>query len=279
MNKLPYKNKVAVAGHRGFAAKYPENTLVSFKAAIDAGVDMIETDVRMTSDGELVLIHDAFVDRTTDGKGLVMEKTFAELRALDAGSHKGEEFRGERIPTLGELLDLTQDIPDMLFNIEFKEFYEPLTGDRKWQNDYPEAEFRARCIECADKIIKMLRDRGVYDRCVINSWGGELLEYIKEKYPDAKIHAYSPQEHMGRWQKRCILDYAYCVCLWGVPEKQVVPKKIFDVTIGSGVEAWVYYKEENRAEYDEAISLGANLITANDPEMVINYLRERGLHK
>lgn len=274
---LPYKNKIAVAGHRGYAAKYPENTIVSFKAAIDAGVDMIETDVHMTKDGRLVLIHDATVDRTTDGTGLVMEKTLAEIKALDAGAHKGEDFRGERIPTLEELLDLVSDNEELLFNIELKDFYEPLL--RPWQKDHSESSLRAFSKECADKTVSVLKKYGVFDRCVINSWGGELLEYVIEEYPDAKIHAYSPQEHMGRWQKRCNLDYSYCVCLWGIPEKKTVPKKIFDVTIASGVEPWIYFKEEDLAEYDEAISYGAKLITANDPVTVLNYLREKGLHK
>ncbi|MEG1887613.1 MAG: glycerophosphodiester phosphodiesterase family protein, partial [Oscillospiraceae bacterium] len=66
MNRFLPKNKVIVAGHRGIKALYPENTFVSFQAAIDAGVDMIETDLRLTSDGNIVVIHDKTVDRTTD---------------------------------------------------------------------------------------------------------------------------------------------------------------------------------------------------------------------
>ena len=82
------KNNVYVAAHRGFSAEYPENTIPSFSAAIDCGVDQLETDVRMTSDGELVLIHDDTVNRTTNGTGLVSQMTFGELRKLDASNGK-----------------------------------------------------------------------------------------------------------------------------------------------------------------------------------------------
>ena len=86
------KKNIFVAAHRGWCAAYPENTMLAFKKAIEVGVDQIETDVRITADGELVCIHDATVDRTTNGTGKVCEKTLAELRELDAGIKKGEEF-------------------------------------------------------------------------------------------------------------------------------------------------------------------------------------------
>jgi glycerophosphoryl diester phosphodiesterase len=88
-----------VIGHRGIAGLEPENTLRSFRRAIELGVDYVETDVRRTSDGRLVLMHDETVDRTTDGTGKVADLSFDAVRRLDAG-------RGERAPTLEEFLDL-----------------------------------------------------------------------------------------------------------------------------------------------------------------------------
>ncbi|MBC2864537.1 glycerophosphodiester phosphodiesterase [Streptomyces mexicanus] len=85
-------------GHRGVMGVEPENTLRSFVAAERAGLDVIELDLHLSKDGALVVIHDAEVDRTTDGSGAVADKTLAELRALDAG-------RGERIPVFEEVLD------------------------------------------------------------------------------------------------------------------------------------------------------------------------------
>ncbi|MGW5231201.1 glycerophosphodiester phosphodiesterase [Streptomyces nodosus] len=85
-------------GHRGVMGVEPENTLRSFVAAERAGLDLIELDLHLSKDGALVIMHDAEVDRTTDGTGPIAEKTLAELRALDAG-------RGERVPVFDEVLD------------------------------------------------------------------------------------------------------------------------------------------------------------------------------
>ena len=82
----------------------PENTFASFERAIELGVHAIELDVHLTADGEVVVIHDPVLDRTTDGEGLVGQKTLAELKRLDAGVRFAPEFAGERIPTLGEVL-------------------------------------------------------------------------------------------------------------------------------------------------------------------------------
>ena len=100
-----------VIGHRGACALEPENTLLSIKRAISDGASMIEVDVRLAG-GEILVIHDDTVDRTTDGSGSVYEMSFAELRELDAG-------KGETIPTLSEVMDLT--LPALPLNIEIKD--------------------------------------------------------------------------------------------------------------------------------------------------------------
>lgn len=98
---------VVVCAHRGSSATHPENTLSAFREAFRLGVDMIELDVAMTLDGALVVLHDATVDRTTDGSGKVHELTLAYVQSLDAGSKRAAAFAGERVPTLGEVLDET----------------------------------------------------------------------------------------------------------------------------------------------------------------------------
>jgi glycerophosphoryl diester phosphodiesterase len=99
------KRKPILIGHRGAASLAPENTLASFRKAWENGAEMVELDVQRTKDGHLVVIHDDSVDRTTDGKGIVKDMTLGELKALDAGSWFSYEFRGEKIPTLEEVLD------------------------------------------------------------------------------------------------------------------------------------------------------------------------------
>lgn len=89
-----------VVGHRGACTLVPENTLPSFRAALEIGVNELELDLRATRDGQVVVIHDASVDRTTDGTGLVSELTFEQVRGLDAGD-------GAQVPTFAEVLDAT----------------------------------------------------------------------------------------------------------------------------------------------------------------------------
>jgi len=95
-----------VCAHRGANFSQPENTIAAFKEAIRLGAHMIEFDVQMSKDGELIILHDDTVDRTTNGTGGAVNLPFNELRELDAGLWKGTEFEGEKIPTLSETLDI-----------------------------------------------------------------------------------------------------------------------------------------------------------------------------
>ena len=99
-------DRVVVIAHRGEHRAHPENTLPAFQAAIDAGADFFELDVRTTADGRLVLMHDAKVDRTTNGSGAVRQLTFDQIRALDAGVKFDARFAGTRVPSFDEALAL-----------------------------------------------------------------------------------------------------------------------------------------------------------------------------
>ncbi|MEH7306115.1 glycerophosphodiester phosphodiesterase [Neobacillus drentensis] len=92
-------------GHRGAAGYCPENTISSFQKALELGADYLELDIQMTKDGELVVIHDSTVNRTTNGKGKVMDFTLPEIQNLDAGSWFHRKFAGEKIPSLSEVFD------------------------------------------------------------------------------------------------------------------------------------------------------------------------------
>lgn len=109
-----YKSSTpVVSAHRGYSSRYPENTLLAFEKAVELGVDIVEFDVRESSDGELVIIHDAMLDRTTDGSGPVNSHSLVELKRLNAACWRGPHDTGmridspssaERIPTLEEAL-------------------------------------------------------------------------------------------------------------------------------------------------------------------------------
>jgi glycerophosphoryl diester phosphodiesterase len=107
-----------VAAHRGARRYAPENTVRAFEEALSRGARAIELDVRLTSDGELVVIHDALVDRTTDGTGVVASLSGSEVRGFDAGSWYSPDCAGERVPTLDQVLRLTAGRARL--NIELK---------------------------------------------------------------------------------------------------------------------------------------------------------------
>jgi glycerophosphoryl diester phosphodiesterase len=96
------QGRVVVIAHRGANRVAPENTLAAYRAAIDLGVDFIEIDVQTTADGQLVLMHDSTVDRTTNGSGAVRSLTLSQIKELDAGSWFSAKFAGEKAPTLEE---------------------------------------------------------------------------------------------------------------------------------------------------------------------------------
>ena len=109
---------VNVVAHRGCSGRYPENTEVAFLKAIALGVDMIELDVRLSRDRALIVIHDATVDRTSDGTGRVGQMTRSEIKELDAGGWFAEEFEGLCFLTLDEALDLISGSARL--NVELK---------------------------------------------------------------------------------------------------------------------------------------------------------------
>jgi glycerophosphoryl diester phosphodiesterase len=114
--KLPVRGLCA---HRGAMATYPENTLIAFREAVKAGAQMIEFDVSLSKDQKMVILHDATVDRTTNGTGRVSDLTLNEIKKLDAGSWKSPEFVGQKIPTLEEVLEI---MPlNIWLNIHLKE--------------------------------------------------------------------------------------------------------------------------------------------------------------
>lgn len=117
------RKQVDNIAHRGATGYAPENTIAGFDLAVDMKADYIEIDVQRSKDGELVVIHDTTVDRTTDGTGKVGDLTFDYLRSLDAGIWKGEQFAGEPIPTFEEILDRYHGKVGILIELKAPELY------------------------------------------------------------------------------------------------------------------------------------------------------------
>lgn len=257
---------IYVAAHRGWSTNYPENTMIAFEKAIEIGVDQLETDVRITKDGELVLIHDAAVDRTTDGTGLVCEKTFAQLQQLDAGSWKGTEFAGMRIPKFVDIMELVKDHPTMTLDIELKEY--PVEG---WEEI---------SYSVCDRVLQIVDEYGYTDRVVINTFSAKLMEYIVGKYGDKyKLHVYYP---IYKMKQDVILNpyhYGYCACMFRAMGAGNASVEEYEAMRKCGVRTWAGASVNNEATVDQAILCGAELITCNNCDVILDLLRKKGRHK
>jgi glycerophosphoryl diester phosphodiesterase len=148
--------------HRGASGTFPENTLSAFRAAIDAGADMCELDVQLTRDGAVVVIHDDTVERTTDGKGEVAKLSLEELKRLDAGAKfKGGAIKGERVPTLDEVFDVTSGKCGL--NIELK----------------------AGGVE--NRVAQIMQARNGFGDSVVSSFDWEYLKNIQQLHFNIRI--------------------------------------------------------------------------------------------
>ena len=248
---------IYVAAHRGWCAKHPENTMAAFRGALSLNVDQLETDVRITKDGELVLIHDATLDRTTNGTGKVCDHTLEELCQLDAGN-------GEKIPTFIELMDLVKNHPTITLDIELKE--------------YPVAGWDDVAYNVCDRVLEIIDNYGFTERCVINTWSGKLHEYIYKKYGNKyKQHMYYPIRHLGPVTLNPY-EYGYCTCVFGVGS-EITVDDAKQLAADNGIRLWAGTYANNEQNIDLAVSFGAELITCNNPDEVLEILRKKGLHK
>lgn len=154
-----------VIAHRGYSAKAPENTMAAFELALAAGADGIELDVHLTRDGEIVVMHDEKVNRTTNGTGPITAYTLAELKALDAGSWFGPDFAGQRVPTLRQVLDLIKG-KDILLNVEIK------TG--------------LGFEHLNEKLVALLDQYDRWERTIISSFNHYALAHLITVKPQAR---------------------------------------------------------------------------------------------
>jgi len=152
--------------HRGGRRWAPENTLAAFKRSIDLGVDGIELDIHKCKSGELVVIHDDTVDRTTGGTGRVKDMTWQELSALDAGTWYDKKFAGEKLPLLQQVLDLVDG--KLTINVEIK----------NCPTVYPGIE---------NDLIKMLDQYKYPDKIVISSFDHQIIHNIHQKTKRYKL--------------------------------------------------------------------------------------------
>ncbi|WP_066293739.1 glycerophosphodiester phosphodiesterase [Bacillus sp. FJAT-29937] len=154
-----------IFAHRGYSALYPENTMKAFREADKAGADGIELDVQLTKDGEIVVIHDEKVDRTTNGKGYVKDYTFKDLRKLDASSQKKKLFSQiEPIPSLIEVFEWMKS-NRIICNVELKNGVFPYEG-------------------MEEKVISLIRAYDLADRVILSSFNHYSIVYCRHLAPE-----------------------------------------------------------------------------------------------
>jgi glycerophosphoryl diester phosphodiesterase len=154
-----------IIGHRGYAARYPENTLPSLEGALAAGCRSLEWDVHVSSDGVPVLFHDDTLERTTDGAGPVHDQPMDRLRELDAGAWFDSRFRGTRIPTLEEALEALEGRVDRI---------------------YPEVK-RAGGDAGLVAILEILRASPLHSRTILISLDLALLPQVRRLDPELTL--------------------------------------------------------------------------------------------
>ena len=229
--------RMIIIAHRGASRAAPENTLSAMKKAIEFGADYAECDVFQIKDGEIVLFHDEEMERTTGKPGMIWEYTLAELRELEVGSWFKEEFRGESIPTLREVIQSVKG--KIKLNIEVK-----VSGEDP---------------EIAQKVVDIIRSESITNECMVTSFEKPVIEKVKEIAPELITGFIFDEEHPpdifdGNWEyvccKRNIVDAEF------VQRAKQKGKKVFVWTVNYP------------AEMKKLIGLGVDGIITDVPNVL-----------
>ncbi len=237
---------IKVWGHRGASGTMPENTIPAFQRAIDMHADGIELDIQLTKDGEIVVIHDETIDRTSNGHGLVADYTLAELRSFNF-NRTHPEMPYAQIPLMREVFELVKPSP-LIINIELK------TGVR----DYPGIE---------EKIIAMTKEYEMDNRVIYSSFNHHSILRIKQLCPEARTaflyeDGWLDTPDYGRRYQVTALHPAF----YNLREPLFV-KKTHDN--GMAVNVWTVNTDD---EVNTCMGLGVDAIITNYPDQVIRYL-------
>jgi glycerophosphoryl diester phosphodiesterase len=227
MSEIKKQRFIKIA-HRGASAYEPENTLRSFKRAIEMKADMIELDVRLSYDRHLVIMHDENVDRTTNGHGLVREKTLSELKKLDAG-------KGERIPTFEEVIDLAKGKAG--FVIELKE-----PGTEKG-------------------VISLVKENNLIEDAFIVSFNQDTLRNARKLEPTIRtgLILFSSPDPV-KLAKECLADAV-------APFHDFVAKDLIEKAHSNNL-ILITWTVDNRKRAEELGEIGVDGIVTNKPDLI-----------
>ncbi len=245
----PMGTPVVAVGHRGTKRFAPENTLAAFDKAIEMGARIVEMDVRMTADGHFVVMHDARVERTTDGRGAVARMTLAEIKALDAGSWFAPEFAGERVPTLREALRRVRGRAGV------------------------DIDFKAGPQESAARIAAILDEEGFDDGALVTvfvrAWHYRMMKPLPPRY------ALRPHYQSLSATREARADGVEVMGLrrrnWSFRAARAIADN------GIVLFANVMGRDDGPKGFAEALRAGARFVQTDRLDLLVPYLEERGL--
>lgn len=242
MQKIKPDEELKIIAHRGFNIDYPENTLLAYKAALNASVDMLEIDVHLTKDQELVVIHDDKIDRTSNGSGYVKDYTLDELKSYDFGSWKDNTFQGTRIMNFGEVVKLVQAY-DITLLIEIKK-----------PNQYPNIE---------EILLRELKEYRLYpERVIIQSFDEKSMQKIAEITQEYELGLLlSKKKYLMRMPNfNKIAKY----CQYVNPNYQLVNRKFVERAHLHGLQVMPYTVNDIH-EIQKLINIGVDGIITDGP--------------
>lgn len=236
-----------IFAHRGYKEKYPENTMVAFLEAEKAKADGIELDVRLSKDGEIVVIHDETVDRTTDGTGYVHELTWKELKRLNA-TDKKKWSKKEHIPLLQEVFEWLQS-NDLICNVEIK--------------SHP-SNFK----KIEPLVIKMIHDFQLTNRIILSSFNHYSIIYCYQMDPKIEI---APLIYEGLYMPWI---YTEAIRAKGFhPNYKTIPIEIIKSSIENGV-AVRPYTVNKKKEMERLLKINCSAMITDDPVKAVQLRKE-----
>ena len=245
-----------VAAHRGGALLWPENSLLAYRNALALGVDFLETDVHLSRDGELVVVHDPTLDRTTTGTGVVRDHTRADLAALRLKARDGT-VTGEPVPTLAQLLDVLAPTPAKLL-LEIK------VGPG-----------RERYAGIEEKTLALVKQRGLMDRVVVMAFEGPTIRRARQLEPGVRttLLVDGVRVERERVAAREAVKWATAAGATdlGIDFRVLDAEVIADArAAGLRVAAWTVNDE---ADIQRVLALGADVVISDRPDLAMRLTR------
>ncbi len=287
------EGSIDVIAHRGASAYAPENTIASFRKAIDLKADWFELDVHLTADNKLVVIHDDELKRVTGAEGKVTQKKWNEIKNLDAGSWFSPEYKGEKLPSLEDALKVAKNkigvyieikssdnddpiIPLIIMNIVGKN---KMTPELKKQLEEVIYGSQSRNVILARETIKTVRNMKMDKQVVLQTFSPVICFVLINEAPDLRTEflGEESEEHPEWWNYYVLFGKLLNVAGMNVNRKHLTKERIDQFHAnGQTVAVWTVDDVEEMKKFAE---WGVDAIITNKPDIALQMLHEMGKRK